>query len=322
MKQTPPRNLIGLFIAICCLIAMPAQSRAAVKHKTTPSAKSTTLTNKGKIFRDCKKCPEMVVIHSGRFDMGSPESEDGRGDDEGPVHRVSVAAFAMGKTEITRGQFAEFVKQSGYIADDKCWTLENGHYEEHKGSWREPGFPQNDKHPVTCVNWNDAEAYAAWLSRKTGKIYRLPTEAEWEYAARGNTKTPRYWGDDPDKACRYANGADLSAQAKIQGARSWQIHNCTDGYAYTSPAGRFRPNAFGLYDMLGNVWDWTEDNYHDSYLDAPAVAGAWQGDNRKRVLRGGSWNNSPTNVRAAVRFGSKPEIRFSTFGFRVARSFK
>jgi formylglycine-generating enzyme len=322
MKQIPLRSLIGLIIAISCLMGMPAQSRAAVKHKTTHSSKAAPATKTGKIFRDCKNCPEMVVIYSGRFDMGSPESEDGRNDDEGPVHSVSVAAFAIGKTEITRVQFAEFVKQSGYTTGEQCWTLESGHYGEHKGSWQEPGFPQNDRHPVTCINWNDAKAYAVWLSRKTGKKYRLPTEAEWEYAARGNTKTSRYWGDNPDKACRYANGADNTAQAKIAGARSWSIHDCTDGYAYTSPAGRFRPNAFGLYDMLGNVWDWTEDNYHDNYQDAPAVSSAWLGGGTKRVLRGGSWNNSPSNVRAAIRYGNNPEIRFSTFGFRVARSLK
>jgi sulfatase modifying factor 1 len=319
MKQITLRKQLGITIAIFCLSCMPALSHAAVKHKTSKAAPAA---KPGKIFRDCRHCPEMRVIYSGRFDMGSPESEDGRGDDEGPVHSVSVKAFALGKTEITRGQFAEFVKQSGYDTGDKCWTLENGKYQERIGSWREPGFPQNDNHPVTCINWNDATAYAKWLSSKTGKKYRLPTEAEWEFAARGNTKTSRYWGNNPDKACRYANGADNTALAKIAGARSWSMHNCTDGFAYTAPVGRFRPNAFGLYDMLGNVWEWTEDVYHDSYQDAPAVASAWQGDGRKRVLRGGSWNNSPSNVRAAIRFGNRPEIRFSSFGFRVARSFK
>ena len=254
--------------------------------------------------------------------MGSPDTEEGHGDDEGPVHSVRISAFAMGKIEITRGQFAEFVKKSGYIAGDKCWTLDNGSYGEHKGNWRDPGYPQNDRHPVTCISWNDARAYVKWLSNRTGKKYRLPTEAEWEYAARANTKTSRYWGDNPDKACRYANGADNAAQAKIAGARSWSTHHCTDGFAYTAPVGHFKPNAFGLYDMLGNVWEWTEDSYHDSFQDAPAVASAWQGDGANRVLRGGSWNNSPSNVRAAIRYGNKPYIRFNSFGFRVARSFK
>ena len=176
MKQIPLRNLIGLIIAIFCLMGMPARSEAAVKHK---ASKAAPASKPGKIFRDCKSCPEMVVIYSGRFDMGSPDSEDGRGKDEGPVHRVRISAFAIGKTEITRGQFAEFMKKTHYITGDKCWTLEKGSYEERKGNWREPGFPQNDKHPVTCINWNDADAYAKWMSNKTGKIYRLPTEAEW-----------------------------------------------------------------------------------------------------------------------------------------------
>jgi len=113
----------------------------------------------------------------------------------------------LGKTEITRGQFAEFVNKSGYITGDKCWTLEDGNYEERKGNWRELGYPQDDNNPVACINWNDAKAYAKWLSRKTGKKYRLPTEAEWEYAARGNTGTARYWGSNPDEACGYANAA-------------------------------------------------------------------------------------------------------------------
>jgi sulfatase modifying factor 1 len=322
MKQARMRNLPGLIIAIFSLMGMPAPSQAATNDKTVKQSGAAHTNQAGKIFRDCKTCPEMTVIPAGRFDMGSPDSEEGRGDDESPVHGVKIAAFALGRTEITRGQFAEFVKSSGYIAGDKCWTLENGTYEERKGDWLAPGYPQNDKHPVACIDWNDALAYAKWLSNKTGKNYRLPTEAEWEYAARGNTKTARYWGDNPDKACRYANGADKTAQATIQGSSSWSVHHCADGFAYTAPVGRFKPNAYGLYDLLGNVWEWTEDSYHDSYQGAPADGSAWQGDGRKRVLRSGSWNNAPMDLRAAVRYGNKPEIRFSSFGFRVARSLK
>ena len=251
--------------------------------------------------------------------MGSPDSEEGRGKDEGPVHYVNIAAFALGKTEITQGQFAAFVKQTGYNAGDKCWTLEHGKFAERSGNWRNPGYPQNDKHPVACINWNDAEAYAKWLSRKTGKQYRLPTEAEWEYAARGNTSTARYWGSNPDEACGYANGADKTAQTQIQGATSWSVHKCPDGFAYTTPIGSFKANAFKLHDMLGNIWEWTADIYHDSYTGAPADGLAWQGDGAKRVLRGGSWNNPPRDVRAAIRGKNKPALRFSTFGFRLAR---
>jgi formylglycine-generating enzyme len=309
-----------LFIVMFCLVWLFGQAQAANQGISTRAARTAHVPEAGKIFRDCPKCPEMVVLPSGSFSMGSPGSEAGRGDDEGPVHGVNIATFALGRTEITRGQFAAFVNDTGYSTGDKCWTLEDGKYQERSGrSWREPGFPQDDNHPVVCIDWNDAKAYAEWLSKKTGKQYRLPTEAEWEYAARGNTGTARYWGENPDVACAYANGADKTAQAQIIGASSWSIHNCTDGFAYTAPVGSLKPNAFGLNNMLGNVWNWTEDSYHDSYNGAPTDGSAWQGDGSKRVLRGGSWNNSPRNVRAAVRNMDKPGLRFSIFGFRLAR---
>lgn len=252
--------------------------------------------------------------------MGAPGSEAGQNKDEAPVHRVDVATFALGKTEVTRGQFAAFVNQTNYRTDDKCWTIEGGDYAERSGrSWRKPGFAQEDKHPATCINWDDAIAYAEWLSRKTGKQYRLPTEAEWEYAARGNTSTERYWGSKPEEACRYANTADRTAKAQIRGARFWSVHKCTDGFAYTAPVGSFKANAFGLKDILGNVSEWTEDSYHDSYNGAPIDGSAWQGDDERHVLRGGSWNNDQHNVRAAIRNRNKPETRFNSFGFRLAR---
>lgn len=315
------RNLLGLIIATFCLMWMPAQAQAqaAKQGKSAKASRVRPALKAGEIFRDCPSCPEMVVIPSGTFNMGSPNSEKGRGDDEGPVHSVNVATFALGKTEITRGQFAEFVNKSGYITGDKCWTLEEGKYEERTRNWRELGYPQDDKQPVAGINWNDAQAYAEWMSHETGKKYRLPTEAEWEYAARGNTGTARYWGDNPDEACEYANGADKTAQAQIHGATSWSIHRCTDGFAYTAPVGSFKANAYGLNDMLGNVWEWTDDSYHDGYNGAPTDGSTWQGDGKNRVLRGGSWNNAPSNLRAAIRYASNPDLRFSSFGFRLAR---
>ena len=312
-------TLTGLIIAIFCLMWIPAHAQAAKQGNAAKVAKAVKTPKAGKIFRDCSSCPEMVVIPSGSFAMGSPDSEDGRASDEKPVHRVNVATFALGTTEITRGQFAAFVKKSKYSTGDKCWTHENGKVEERYGNWREPGYPQDDKHPVVCINWDDAKAYANWLSRKTGKKYRLPTEAEWEYSARATTSTARYFGGNPDEACGYANVADKTAQAQIHGASSWSVFNCTDGFVYTAPVGRFKANAFGLKDMLGNVWEWTEDGYHESYEGAPTDGSAWQGDGDKRVLRGGSWNNGPRNVRAAVRNSYKPALRFSFFGFRLAR---
>ena len=306
------RSLLVLIIVIC---GLPITTQAAAEGKT----KATPASKPGKILRDCPDCPEMVIIPAGSFEMGSPDSEKGRDKDEGPVHQVSIASFALSKTEITRGQFAAFVKKSGYNTSDKCWTLQDGKYESRPGSWLDPGYPQDDKHPVTCINWQDAKAYTEWMSQKTGKKYRLPSEAEWEYAARAHTRTIRYWGDNAEEACGYANVADKTAQAQIKGTSAWLVHNCTDGFAYTAPGGHFKANAFGLKDMLGNVWEWTEDSYHDNYKDAPTEGSVWQGDGVKRVLRGGSWNNEPQNVRAAIRNGNKSAQRFSIFGFRVAK---
>lgn len=310
-------KLLSLIFASLCLILMLGQTHAAARQHKTASALPAVKT-----FRNCKGCPEMVVIPSGSFDMGSPVTEDERDDNEGPVHRVKITRFALGKTEVTRGQFALFVRKTGYVTGDKCWTLQKGKYEERTGSWRDPGYPQKDDHPVTCINWNDAQAYAKWLSLRSGHHYRLPTEAEWEYAARGKTSTARYWGDHPDAACSHANGADQTAQEMIPGATSWLVHHCTDGFAYTAPAGSFKLNAFGLDDMLGNVWEWIEDSFHDNYAGTTVNARARHGDGRQRLLRGGSWNNAPRDLRAAVRYASKLEVRFSTFGFRLALSLK
>ncbi|HAF44280.1 MAG TPA: formylglycine-generating enzyme family protein [Gallionellaceae bacterium] len=300
------RQAVG-FAALCWLL----QAQAVVPGNTSKPIST---------FRDCRGCPEMTIIPAGSFNMGSGIGEVDREDDEGPVHKVRIAAFALGKTEITRGQFAAFVKSTKYKAIDKCWTLENGNFEERSGRhWRDLGFLQDDTHPVACINRDDAKAYAKWLSRKTGKHYRLPTEAEWEYAARANTRTARFWGNDPAKACAYANVADKTAEAEA-GASSWSVHECTDGYAYTAPAGHFRANRFGLHDMLGSLWEWTGDNYHEDYTGASFNGKARQDKGTKYVMRGGSWNNGPTRVRAAKRGQSKPTDRFSTIGFRVART--
>lgn len=273
-----------------------------------------------KSFVDCPACPKMVIIPAGRFEMGSPDAEAGRGKDEGPMHQVKVAKFALGKYEITRGEFTAFIKATKYSAGDSCATLEEGMVENRKGDWRILHYDQGAHHPIGCINWNDAQAYVTWLSRKSGKKYRLPTEAEWEYAARANTTTSRFWGDDADMACGFANAADKTAQKLIEGASSWGIHECEDGFDFTSPVGSFKANAFGLNDMLGNAWEWTEDSYHESYDAAPSNSKAWKGDGEMRVSRGGSWNNGPRNVRSAVRYAAVPDKRFSFFGFRVART--
>jgi sulfatase modifying factor 1 len=310
-------KLSGLIIATSCLMGWTAH--AAAQEPVDKSPKVTIQTIAQKIFRDCPICPQMVVIPAGRFSMGSPAAEIERRKDADPVHQVKIGSFALGKTEITRGQFAAFVKETGYSTGNKCWSILNGKYEERSGNWQKFGYSQDDQHPVVCINWHDAIAYTKWISRKTGKKYRLPTEAEWEYAVRGKTRTARYWGESPDDACKYANVADMTAMEQIKPAAEWKVHNCKDGFAYTAPAGSYKANSFGLHDMLGNVWEWVEDSYHKSYQGAPVDGSAWQGDGKKRVLRGGSWYDAPRYVRAAGRDKAVPASRYDNIGFRVAR---
>ena len=234
--------------------------------------------------------PEMVLIPPGEFMMGIPKQESRReqtDDDKArPVHKVSIARpFWMGKNPVTRGEYAAFVADTAYDAGG--------------GKWRDPGFPQTDRDPVVNVSAEDAEAYAAWLSRKTKRSYRLPSEAEWEYAARAGTQTARYWGDGFEDAPRYAH---------VRGRG-------------TAPVGERVANGFGLHDMLGNVWEWTADMWHDSYRGAPADGSAWSTGNSGRcVLRGGSWNLDPRRVRAGVRSGIVRGSRGSLAGFRLSRT--
>ena len=252
--------------------------------------------------------------------MGSPWHERGRSDEEGPVHEVTISTpFALGVYEVTVVEFGLFVNETGYSAGSACRTWEGstyrGTYEERTGSgWRNPSFDQHGRHPATCLNWNDAHAYAAWLSNRTGESYRLPSESEWEYAARAGTATSRYWGRGESVLCRHANGADASTDFL------WKA-DCSDGHARTAPAGSYTANSWGLHDMLGNVWEWTEDCQNGSYAGAPVDGSTWmQGDCSMRVLRGGSWFVKPSLLRSASRAWSTTGFRFDVNGFRVART--
>ncbi len=279
------------------------------------------------VFKECDKCAEMVVVPAGSFTMGSPASEKDRRDNEGPQHVVTIARpFAVGRFQVTVEQFAAFVAETGHDVGSRCWTFENGKAEERQGrSWRNPGFAQADTHPAVCLSWDDATAYVDWMSRKTGKTYRLLSEAEWEYAARARTEPgayPRYWfGNEEKDLCRYGNGADQEAKSKISGASGWTIAPCNDGHAYTAPTGSFPANDFGLYDMAGNVWQWTADCWNESYKGAPSDGSAWvAGDCGRRVLRGGSWINNPRVLRAANRDRNTAGLRYCFNGFQLGRT--
>ena len=275
----------------------------------------------GRRFRDCPQCPEMVVVPAGSYMMGSPTGEEGRYDDESPVHRVRIAnPFAVGVHEVTRGEFARFVRETGHSMEERCTTYEGGEWKERTGrSWRRPGFGQTDGHPVVCVDWNDAQSYVRWLSRETGERYRLLSESEWEYVARAGTRTSRHWGDRASDACRYANVADRSADEKYTNRTI--IHECRDGHVYTAAVGSFSANPYGLHDALGNVSEWVADCWNDSYTGAPGDGRAWtRGDCDRRVVRGGTWLGIPRFVRSADRRWDDTGYRSNLAGFRVART--
>ncbi len=247
-----------------------------------------------------------IRICPGEFMMGSPDSEKNRYDSEGPAHKVKVGEFSMGKYEVKVGQFKKFVESTGYRTEAEkgggcyVWTGSTGKYDVSK-NWRDPGVPQTDDHPVVCVSWNDANAYVEWLTKQTGQPYRLPTEAEWEYAARAGTQTRYSFGDDERQLGDYA----------------WFSENSND---HAHPIGQKKPNPWGLYDMYGNAWEWVRDCYHNNYKGAPTDGSAWEADNCElRVLRGGSFDVGAWVLRSAVRGRGTPENRDGKGGFRCVR---
>jgi formylglycine-generating enzyme required for sulfatase activity len=236
-----------------------------------------------KTFRE----PEMVVVPAGTFTMGSPPSEPGRYDDEGPQHRVAIGrAFAVSKYPVTRDEYAQF-----------AWETSSASKE-----WLNPTFQQTGEDPVVNVSWDDAKAYVAWMSEKTGKSYRLLSESEYEYAERARTTTVFWWGNNSGEVCSHANAREC-------------------GHNGTVKVGSYPANAFGLYDMAGNVWEWTEDCSHESYAGAPEDGTAWTtGDCGQRVLRGGSWGDLTRDLRSASGDGNYTGDRDVHDGFRVART--
>jgi formylglycine-generating enzyme required for sulfatase activity len=276
-----------------------------IEHLSSLLGKTEKKT--GTVFRDSLKSggegPEMVIIPAGRFRMGDMNvtvtSFQGTGD-ELPVHEVS--SFVMGRYPVTVGEFRRFVEATGYKTEaekgDGAYAWKDGSWKKVKdANWRKPYFYQDDNHPVVCVSWNDAMAYIKWLSEQTGKEYRLPTEAEWEYAARAGTET-YWWGNEIGK-----NRA-----------------NCRGSGKSTSPVGSFKRNPFGLYDTVGNVWEWVADKWHENYEGAPIDGSVWEEGGIRRVLRGGSWYLEPGHARSAFRDWCISVEQYDDYGFRVASS--
>jgi formylglycine-generating enzyme required for sulfatase activity len=286
-RELPP------VIVLIFLLLTPTGAQATPKGGETADASAP-----GRVFRDCTVCPEMVVLPAGTFAMGSPPSERGRNSDEGPQRKVTFAkAFAVGKFEVT------FAQWDACSAEGAC---------AHKPG--DQGWGRG-RRPVINVSWDDGKQFASWLTKKTGHSYRLPTEAEWEYAARG-TK------DDTEPSAPFHTGATIN----------WRQANYDANFVYNGgPQGIYRQktldvgslprNGFGLHDMHGNVWEWVEDCYKGSYAGAPTDGSAVAArECSLRILRGGAWNYYPQLLRSAYRYATAPVVRLENTGFRVARS--
>ena len=306
------------------LAGMPAAASAA-----EPPHRSA-----GSVFRDCRDCPEMVVIPAGKFLMGAPEGEKDRTPLEGPVHEVTIAPFAAGRFDVTRGEWAKFVTATNRPTRFGCaYTGRPVDFIDPKGSWSSLGFEQTGRDPVVCITWQDAKDYAAWLSNRTGKHYRLLSEAEWEYASRAGSTSTYPWGNRLDHS--RANYGPETGYGK-------GVAMGKDRWVYTSPVGAFPANAFGLFDMNGNVLQFVEDCLALSYEQAPGDGSAYtrnvelqpsadfadlKGSHScdYRIARGGDWGDPPGQLRSAFRnFGPPPPLKLESFasgglGFRVAR---
>lgn len=267
-------------------------------------------------FKDYEDGPEMVVVPSGNFVMGSPASEERWSEydrSEEPQHKAAFAQpFAIGRHAVTRGQFAAFVNNTGHKTEGGAYGWSGSEWKnDPKASWRNPGFAQDDGHPVVSVNWDDASAYASWLSKRTGQTYRLLSEAEWEYAARAGTTTPFWWGS-----------SITTMQANYDGNYTYGGGAKGEYRQRTVPVDDFERNPWGLYQVHGNVWELCEDVWHDNYNGAPTDGSAWLkgGDASRRVVRGGSWYIYPQNLRSAFRGRNTTTNRSYTQGFRLART--
>jgi formylglycine-generating enzyme required for sulfatase activity len=287
------------------VVAVIAWSAVAVLLSLAPAAaqKALTVAEERALkpmdnFKECDICPEMVVAPSGSFTMGSPQNEPERDNSESPQHQVTFArSFAVGRFALT------FDEWDACVADGGC----RGYRPKDKGWGR-------GRQPAINVSWNDAKTYAAWLSRKTGKTYRLLSEAEREYVTRAGTTTPFWWGASISTQQANYNGS-------LNRISAYGNKSMGENRKKTMPVDSFQPNPWGLYQVHGNVWEWTEDCYNENYKDAPADGSAWtRGNCREPVLRGGSWKYLPKGLRAASRGRSFTSTRDVNIGFRLART--
>ena len=330
------RGNLGLFAVLLALALVPAVRAAGPSNGSQPPVVNTL----GMTF---------VMVPAGEFGMGHQESaaswaRDFPGypperfaelTDESPVHTVRITRpFHLGKHEVTVGQFRLFLARSGYVPESvrdgtgaygynpEYSRARGGQGEAFQGrdlrySWAEPGFAQTEAHPVVNVTWNDAVAMADWLSRTEGRRYRLPTEAEWEYACRAGSRTRYSHGDDPQRLHEVANVFDADAAVHWPWWAGFALRG-SDGHAFTAPVGQFKPNAWGLHDMMGNVWEWVADWHADDYYrSSPAADPQGPTEGTVKVRRGGSWHTWSLYNRCSYRNWNSPTTRYTLVGFRL-----
>jgi formylglycine-generating enzyme required for sulfatase activity len=293
----------------------------------------TTATPSGQA--ECAVCPELAQVPPGQFQLGSAPDAVELDPATGESPAVALAftrPFLHSKREITVREFRRFVEATGAEPAPGCRLWLGGQWVvERDRSWRDPGFaqPPRDDEPVVCVSWDDARAYAEWLSQQSGRRYRLPSEAEWEYIARGGTSFPRFWGEQDSRedlalslACDYANVYDRSAVEALN--LPWPNARCDDRAPTLAPVGQYKPNAFGVHDVIGNAREWVMDCFTASYLGRPddLRAWTWQGGCERKSVRGGSWASRPRDARAPARSAELAGLRQSDLGFRVARDYE
>lgn len=278
------RPLAVLLVAVSILATQPL-----LAGEKSPAAKI--------VYTEPRSGMEFVALPGGCFTMGDTHG-DGQGDEK-PLHEVCLNGFLAGRYEVTNTQYRQFRP-------------------EHSSGSYEGNDLNGDNQPVTGVTWYDAVEYAQWLSRTSGRIFRLPTEAEWEYVARGGTNGRNYWGDSPDIACKSANGADLTA--KMQWS-DWTTTECSDSFKVSAPVGSFQANVYGVHDIMGNVWEWTHDWYDaEYYSESPKNNPQGPSAGKLKIPRGGGWMNASECVRVADRNGFSPDFSILFLGFRLVSS--
>jgi formylglycine-generating enzyme required for sulfatase activity len=330
------RFFAGRAVALCgALLAISPTWAGIEAPKKAPADNHSAYTARARTYRSPLASggqgPEMVVVPTGRLQVNNPKYPQIRRPDESPVHDVSIPAFGLGKTNVTRGEFAAFVHATGYKTDaekntavpgatdaEGCFAYKSGKDFGWKAgtSWRVPGFEQDDAHPAVCLSWNDAVAYVEWLKRETGKHYRLPTDAEMEYAIRAGSVTRYAWGSDVDQACQYGNVGDATQKAQFD----FPSVSCSDGYLFTSPIAHFQANAFGLFDTVGDALTWTQDCFDGDTGAAMSNDSADTANSRcHRSLRGSSWATGPSKLQSSYRLRVPSAIRYFDTGLRVAQ---